>query len=414
MNSLLPRLANGRQAVLLSLIMVMDRGSVFACDCGSPPPFADALENADYVFSGQVTNVKNIDPDARISNTLVEFNIIETFKGELGWNVIVVNEDHRIGCGIPFEIEGAFLVYASGDDDLLHVRPCGRSTRLGKAGDDIVALTAEQSERSGLFTYRVIGETVEIVDYPKDAIGDVEIPAAIDGKPVTSIGVGAFLECTRLTSVTIPKGVSHIGPGAFRLCRRLNNITIPEGVSTIGNFAFSLCSNLKDVTIPKGTTTISYAAFQFCERLTSITIPKSVTSIGELAFSYCSDLSTAVFLGEVPRLINSSDQWDSVFSASASDFTIYYVNGSTGFTSPTWEGYPASTIDSGPILDNDILRISFAAKLPGITLTPETSTNLRDWTTEDITLSEVDADNRRSASIHRVGPDRFMRLVVED
>ena len=46
-------------------------------------------------------------------------------------------------------------------------------------------LAADQFE---LFTYEVAGDTVEITDYPEDAVGAVDIPAEIAGRPVTRIG----------------------------------------------------------------------------------------------------------------------------------------------------------------------------------------------------------------------------------
>ena len=40
------------------------------------------------------------------------------------------------------------------------------------------------AEQFGLFTYRVNGDSVEISDYPENAVGPVEIPEEIDGKPI--------------------------------------------------------------------------------------------------------------------------------------------------------------------------------------------------------------------------------------
>mgnify|MGYP007026215466 CR=1 FL=1 len=65
------------------------------------------------------------------------------------------------------------------------------------------------AEQFGLFTYEVVGDTVEITDYPTNAVGDVEIPAEIDGKPVTSIANHAFRDCSGLTGVTIPEEVTR-------------------------------------------------------------------------------------------------------------------------------------------------------------------------------------------------------------
>ena len=55
----------------------------------------------------------------------------------------------------------------------------------------------------GDFTYTDDGSAVTITDYPANLTGHVEIPAVIDGKPVTAIGASAFQSCA-LTGITIP------------------------------------------------------------------------------------------------------------------------------------------------------------------------------------------------------------------
>ena len=89
---------------------------------------------------------------------------------------------------------------------------------LGLFFCSVASLSAEQF---GLFTYEVIGETVTITDYPEDAVGDVKIPAVIDGKPVTEIGTYALSRCRRLTFVSIPDSVAVIGGSAFASCTGL-------------------------------------------------------------------------------------------------------------------------------------------------------------------------------------------------
>ena len=244
----------------------------------------------------------------------------------------------------------------------------------------------------GLFTYELVGGTqVRITDYPFDAVGAVTIPAQIVGLPVSSIG----------------------------------------------NYAF-----------------------QYCTGLTSLTLPASVTSIGDRAFDYCSGLKSAVFQGNAPACFGFGSD---MFTSTALGFTVYYFTNSTGFTSPTWRGNPSIGLTAplsataswllahglpyetslrqdpngdgvsllmacalnldprqnlrsrlpAPALGEDSLSISFYAGTSGITCQVETSRDLTQWTTTGVTLSALDAENRRTASVPRDAAGRFLRLVVQ-
>lgn len=170
----------------------------------------------------------------------------------------------------------------------------------------------------------------------------LEIPAQLDGRPVTAIadyafyedtfasvtipdsvtriGDGAFNECDRLTAVTVPDSVTALGPWTFAFCDRLTTVTLGASLKSVGEGAFAWCEGLTgvsgsaaladiadsafngcmaleklDCTGPLAT--IGAEAFQFCESLTALALPATVAEIGENAFSGCDNLTLGVAAG---------------------------------------------------------------------------------------------------------------------
>lgn len=137
-----------------------------------------------------------------------------------------------------------------------------------------------------------------IVNYGVTSIGEGAFSnctgltsATIPGS-VTSIHDYSFSGCNKLTSITIPDSVKSIGERAFGGCSSLTSISIPDSVKSIESFAFFDCSGLTDITIPDSVTSISESTFDGCSGLTSITIPSSITSIGYAAFYGCTKLTS--------------------------------------------------------------------------------------------------------------------------
>lgn len=73
--------------------------------------------------------------------------------------------------------------------------------------------------------------------------GEVEVPAAFDGYPVTKIGSYAFNNCRAVTGITLPESVRAVGDYAFLSCTALEYVYLPPAVNTVGEHAFEGCSS---------------------------------------------------------------------------------------------------------------------------------------------------------------------------
>ncbi len=206
-------------------------------------------------------------------------------------------------------------------------------------------LAAQTQFTVGGLKYEVIdNNSVEVAQQNSSAIsGSVVIPSTVTyigtTYSVTSIGNGAFSDCSGLTSVSIPNSVTYIGEYAFLSCSGLTSVTIGNSVTSIGDYAFLNCSGLTSinvasgnthyssidgvlynyvqdtliqcpgaktsVTIPNSVTSIGGGAFAYCSGLTSVTIGNSLTSIGYSAFYECINLSSLISLATVPPTIGN-------------------------------------------------------------------------------------------------------------
>lgn len=156
------------------------------------------------------------------------------------------------------------------------------------------------------FTYFWTNGSWSVEDFDNSSdVSNVIIKEEYRGKPVTSIGWGAFLDCSNLKSVMIPNSVTSIDWCAFEYCSSLTDITIPNSVTSIGGEVFRGCRSLTSVTIPDSVISIESGTFINCSSLKSVTIPNNVTSIERGAFDGCSSLAMVNYRG-------SEAQWNEI------------------------------------------------------------------------------------------------------
>lgn len=188
-----------------------------------------------------------------------------------------------------------------------------------------------------------------VVKSGKPYSGKVAIPEMFSFRDVqyriTAIAAGAFKDCTKLTSITVPRFVKSVGEGAFEGCEALTavhisdiaawcemdfkqensedalvanpllyakklylngklvqELVIPESVTKIGVTAFMNCADITSVTIPNTVTSIGANAFSGCTGLTSFSIPNSIKAIEDGTFFYCTNLASVDIPTSVERI----------------------------------------------------------------------------------------------------------------
>lgn len=159
----------------------------------------------------------------------------------------------------------------------------------------------ENTYHQGLWCH-VYDDHVEINDFRSNSVIS-EVPAEIEGKPVTVIQERAFADLINLTQVTLPETVTSIGKYAFYDCESLKEITIPKGVTEIPYAAFDQCSALENITISDGVTSIGMYAFR-CAAITEFSIPGSITFIDEYDFAHCDNLTEVIISEGVEKIEN--------------------------------------------------------------------------------------------------------------
>ena len=121
--------------------------------------------------------------------------------------------------------------------------------------------------------------------------------------------------------------------------RGITEIFIPSSVVSLGVGAFNECTLLTSVTLSEGLTTIGDSCFTVCDSLTEITIPKSVTSIGEACFGG-TPMESINFLWDTSENIISYDS--EVYVHLITDYTFTIPTGTTSLYEA--KGYPSNKL----------------------------------------------------------------------
>jgi len=159
-------------------------GFAFPCSCLEPPSPEEAYEEADAVFSGQVTNIVE---DGSNYYYEVSIQTIDVWKGEILDEIIILTETSSDACGYEFQINNEYLIYAYNYNGGVYTNICTRTNLLEYASEDLDYLNGlSNGDLNGddsvdildvvmLVNYILSGDTSELDGADINNDGDVNV-----------------------------------------------------------------------------------------------------------------------------------------------------------------------------------------------------------------------------------------------
>ena len=229
------------------------------------------------------------------------------------------------------------------------------------ASDGLFTIKTKAAGESSLtFLLNEDGDAYFVSGCSDETCEELEIPREYNDMPVTGVSENAFVDCTNLTTITIPNSVLFIGSGAFSSCTNLEtvyyksskdmwdtmdigsdnqcltNAAIIYQYAVIGDLNFELnedCASYSvtrcketatgEVVVPSSchnmpVTKLANNAFHNCENVTSVIIPDSVESIGNSVFANCTSLKSI----DIPDSVLSIGDYVFLNCSSLEEITI--------------------------------------------------------------------------------------------
>ena len=165
------------------------------------------------------------------------------------------------------------------------------------------------------------------------------------GPKVTEIGMGEA-RCYFLTKAFISNSVKTICTEAFCDAGISSNSTILEitmgaNVDSIGNSAFLNCSKLKSIEIPKVLKAIPDKCFDNT-RISEVIVPASAMYIGDMAFSWNDSLKT-IIIEDSEQPITFNDYSFTTFDNGGAKYTVYSGRDIVRMFRPSESPFPQAT-----------------------------------------------------------------------
>ena len=153
------------------------------------------------------------------------------------------------------------------------------------------------------------------------------------------IYTGAFYNCAKLKTITLPNNIVQIGTVAFAGHyidgSNLSEINFSSSLKYISNGAFSYCKSLTEIVLPNSLKHLDSYVFDSCTSLEKVYIPSSVTIIDDGLFNPMGSLS-APFMNCSSTLVINCQVTQANKPSGWGEKWNYYGHGTNDYVTPNW------------------------------------------------------------------------------
>lgn len=112
---------------------------------------------------------------------------------------------------------------------------------------------------------------------------------------IKKIGAYAISGCTALTVLHLPENLEEIPHHMLSDCFSLLSVGLPAKLQAIGEYAFYNCRSIQKLVIPQQLEKLGRYAFYNCRKMESVNIPKTAIDLGTGLFLNCDNLTYLTF-----------------------------------------------------------------------------------------------------------------------
>jgi len=248
--------------------------------------------------------------------------------------------------------------------------------------EDGVYIIDDNLTKIGAYAFRnQVNITKVVIPYGVQEIGDYAFQGCVNLKEIvfmtdtgaesgstaiSSIGIGAFKNCTALESIDLSRtNVSCLMSETFYNCHSLKHIELPKKLTTIGDYEdehscgggnqFAYCYALEELNIPDTVTVIDgWNVFESCYSLKELVLPKALHAICGGLFNNCTGLKKLVFQSDLDDICDTPFGYngyvEEVVLYSGMTFLGYgeFFSGCSKLKKVTYDGY-TGTMNALPV-----------------------------------------------------------------